>query len=86
MDRTFTLAHLSDFHLSSLKKVKVRDLLNKRIFGYLKWRLSRGSEHSPEVLQALVRDLQITEPDHTVVTGDLTHLGLPVEFREARKN
>jgi 3',5'-cyclic AMP phosphodiesterase CpdA len=85
MDRTFTLAHLSDFHLSSLKKVKVRDLLNKRIFGYLKWRLSRGSEHSPEVLQALVRDLQITEPDHTVVTGDLTHLRLPVEFREARK-
>jgi len=85
MDRTFTLAHLSDFHLSSLNKVKLRDLLNKRIFGYAKWRFRRRSEHSPEVLQALVRDLQIAGPDHTVVTGDLTHLGLPVEFREARK-
>jgi len=84
MDRTFTLAHLSDFHLSSLNKVKVRDLLNKRIFGYAKWRFRRRSEHSPEVLQALVRDLKITGPDHTVVTGDLTHLGLPVEFRQAR--
>ena len=85
MDRTFTLAHLSDFHLSALNKINLRDLLNKRLFGYAKWRLRRGSEHSPEVLQALVRDLQITGPDHTVVTGDLTHLGLPVEFREARK-
>jgi 3',5'-cyclic AMP phosphodiesterase CpdA len=84
MERTFTLAHLSDFHLSSLNKVKVRDLLNKRIFGYAKWRLRRGGEHSPVVLEALVRDLQITRPDHIVVTGDLTHLGLPVEFRAAR--
>jgi 3',5'-cyclic AMP phosphodiesterase CpdA len=85
MDRTFTIAHLSDFHLSSLNKVELLDLLNKRIFGYAKWRLRRRSEHSPEVLQALVRDLQITGPDHIVVTGDLTHLGLPVEFQEARK-
>jgi 3',5'-cyclic AMP phosphodiesterase CpdA len=84
MERTFTLAHLSDFHLSSLNKVKVGDLLNKRIFGYAKWRLRRGGEHSPVVLEALVRDLQITRPDHIVVTGDLTHLGLPVEFRAAR--
>jgi 3',5'-cyclic AMP phosphodiesterase CpdA len=85
MKKTYTLAHLSDFHLSSLKKVKLHDLLNKRIFGYLKWRLHRGGEHNPEVLEALVRDLQTTSPDHIVVTGDLTHLGLPVEFRKARE-
>jgi len=84
MEKAFALAHLSDFHLSSLSKVKVRDLLNKRIFGYLKWRLHRRAEHSPEVLEALLSDLQITRPDHIVVTGDLTHLGLPVEFQEAR--
>lgn len=84
MKDTFTLAHLSDFHLSSLNKVKLRDLLNKRIFGYVKWQLRRRSEHSPEVLEALLRDLQIAGADHIVVTGDLTHLGLPAEFREAR--
>jgi len=84
MEKTFTLAHLSDFHLSSLNKLDLRDLLNKRIFGYLKWRLHRSSEHSPEVLEALLRDLQITRPDHIVITGDLTHLGLPAEFRDAR--
>ena len=85
MEKAFTLAHLSDFHLSSLNKVKIRDLLNKRIFGYAKWRLRRRGEHSPEVLEALLRDLQISTPDHIVVTGDLTHLGLPVEFQEARE-
>ena len=84
MEKTFTLAHLSDFHLSSRHKIKVRDLLNKRIFGYLKWRLHRRSEHSPGVLEALLGDLQITGPDHIVVTGDLTHLALPAEFLDAR--
>jgi 3',5'-cyclic AMP phosphodiesterase CpdA len=84
MEKTFTLAHLSDFHLSSLNRLKLRALLNKRILGYLKWRLRRGAEHSPVVLEALLRDLQTTRPDHIVVTGDLTHLGLPAEFLEAR--
>ena len=84
MSDSFTLAHLSDFHLSSLNEVKLRDLLNKRIFGYIKWQVRRRSQHRPEVLQALLHDLQIAGPDHIVVTGDLTHLGLPVEFREAR--
>jgi 3',5'-cyclic AMP phosphodiesterase CpdA len=84
MEKTFTLAHLSDFHLSSQHKVRLRDLLNKRIFGYLKWRLRRHSEHSPRVLEALLGDLQRTRPDHIVVTGDLTHLALPAEFLDAR--
>ena len=84
MNDIFTLAHLSDFHLSSQHRVKVRDLLNKRIFGYLKWRLHRGSEHSPGVLEALIGDLHRTKPDHIVVTGDLTHLALPAEFLYAR--
>lgn len=83
MNETFTIAHLSDLHLSSPDEVKVRELLNKRIYGYLKWQLRRGTEHSSEVLEALIRDLQVTEPDHIAVTGDLTHLGLPREFRKA---
>ena len=84
MNETFTLAHLSDLHLSSLNDVKVRELLNKRIYGYLKWQLKRRAEHRREVLDALLLNLQHTTPDHIAVTGDLTHLGLPREFREAR--
>ena len=84
MNETFTLAHLSDLHLSSLDDVKVRELLNKRIYGYLNWQLRRRAEHHRDVLDALLHNLKSATPDHIAVTGDLTHLGLPREFREAR--
>jgi 3',5'-cyclic AMP phosphodiesterase CpdA len=77
----FTLAHLSDPHLSSPVHASLRELLNKRMSGYLSWKFRRRHEHRPEVLEALLRDLASTNPDHTVITGDLTHLGLPSEFR-----
>ena len=83
MNETFTLAHLSDLHLSSPDDVKIRELFNKRIYGYIKWKLRRGAEHSSEVLEALIRDLRSTVPDHIAITGDLTHLGLPREFQKA---
>jgi 3',5'-cyclic AMP phosphodiesterase CpdA len=78
----YTLAHLSDPHLSTLEGVRVRELVNKRVLGYLSWRRRRRLEHRPEVLQALVRDLEVIVPEHIVVTGDLTHLGLPTEFEQ----
>ncbi len=82
---TVSVAHLSDPHLSSLDSVPMRDLLNKRALGYLSWRRHRRAEHRSEVLAAMVRDLDMTRPDHLVVTGDLTHLGLPREFQEAQQ-
>ena len=79
----FVLAHLSDLHLSSLDGVSPRALLGKRVLGYVSWRLTRRREHRGDVLAALRTDLQAEHPDHITVTGDLTHLGLPQEFREA---
>jgi len=38
-----------------------------------------------EVLAALVHDLKLCQPQHTVITGDLTHLGLPGEFLEVAR-
>jgi 3',5'-cyclic AMP phosphodiesterase CpdA len=84
MNDTFTLAHLSDCHLASLDRVKMRDLLSKRICGYLRWQVQRRAEHRQEVLEALFCDLESSSPDHTVITGDLTHLGLAREFRKVR--
>lgn len=81
----FRIAHLSDLHLTSLGDARVRDLLNKRALGYLSWRFQRRREHLPEILAALRHDLSELAPDHTVITGDLTHLGLPGEFRQARQ-
>lgn len=83
--KLFTLAHLSDPHLFSPNGVRVRELLNKRLYGYLSWRLHRRYEHCDEVLSALLVDVRSAEPDHIVLTGDLTHLGLPGEFLMARK-
>jgi 3',5'-cyclic AMP phosphodiesterase CpdA len=82
-DTDFVLAHLSDPHLSSLEGVSPRALLGKRILGYVSWRLRRRREHRTDVLDALRADLQAACLDHIAVTGDLTHLGLPQEFREA---
>lgn len=81
---SFSFAHLSDPHLTSLDHVRQRDLFNKRVLGYLSWRSHRRDEHRQHVLEALLRDLRARHVDHTVITGDLTHLGLPAECIEAR--
>lgn len=80
---TLVFAQLSDPHLTSLTGVGVGELLSKRLLGYLSWRKHRRAEHRPHVLEALLRDLHELGPDHVVVTGDLTHIGLPREFHEA---
>jgi len=82
-DADFVLAHLSDLHLSSLVGVRPRELLDKRILGYLSWRHRRRREHRSDVLDALRADLHAKHLDHIAITGDLTHIGLPREFRQA---
>lgn len=76
-------AQVSDPHLSSLEGVRARDLLSKRALGYLSWLHRRRFEHRLEVLAALRRDLRQFHLDQLLVTGDLTHVGLPQEFRQA---
>ncbi len=79
----FKLAHLSDPHLPLPAPVDWRDLMNKRVTGYLSWQRHRRSIHDPRVLSALHADLADLAPDHIVVTGDLTNLALPREFDHA---
>lgn len=78
-------AQLSDPHLSSLSQVRARELLGKRVLGYLSWRRKRRFEHRLEVLAALRSDLAQHPVEQVLVTGDLTHIGLPSEFRQARE-
>lgn len=79
----FTLAHLSDLHATPIPLRSVPSMSLKQILGWLKWTLKRSKEHRPEVLDALVEDLQTAQPDHVVVTGDLTNLGMEAEFLAA---
>ncbi|MGD9850310.1 MAG: metallophosphoesterase [Nitrospirales bacterium] len=80
----FTFAHLSDPHLTTLDQISWTALLNKRIMGYISWKTHRRAEHRREVLDLLLTSLHQHTLDHIVITGDLTHLGLPQEFQEAR--
>lgn len=82
---TFTLAHITDPHLADPHDIRFADLLNKRFFGHIKWRLKRNTAQHAEVLGGLIDDLRARQPDHIAVTGDLTHLGLPAEFQKAKE-
>jgi 3',5'-cyclic AMP phosphodiesterase CpdA len=82
---SFTFAHLSDLHLSSPADAPLRTLLGKRGLGYLSWRLRRHSAAGAATWAALARDLAALRPDHVLITGDLTQLGLPGEFAQARR-
>ncbi len=80
----FHLVHLTDFHIFQAAGASWRAFLNKRFLSYLSWRLRRGHTNSPEVLTRLLECLPSRPPDHVVVTGDLTHMGLPGEILRAR--
>ncbi len=80
-----TFAQLSDPHLSDLGGVQASQLLSKRLLSYLSWRRKRRFEHRREVLDALAEDLAGANLDQLLITGDLTHTGLPEEFRQAQQ-
>ena len=78
----FRLAHISDVHLGPLPRVRPRQLLGKRLTGWLNWQ-RRGRTMGTETLDAIVNDLVHHAPDHVAVTGDLTNLALPQEIGRA---
>jgi 3',5'-cyclic AMP phosphodiesterase CpdA len=79
----FTIAHITDPHVGPLPDVRARELLNKRLLGYLSWIRRRRDIHRPEILSDLQRDLAHIGPDHVAITGDLTNIALPQEFEQA---
>lgn len=76
----FTLAHLSDLHVTPIRIRRLGELANKRALGWLSWRRRRRHEHRAEILDALLDDLSVSAPDHVAITGDLTNVGLPEEI------
>jgi 3',5'-cyclic AMP phosphodiesterase CpdA len=79
----FTLAHLSDIHLSPMPRIRRRELMSKRVIGYVNWHRGRKYVHRRDILDYLTRDILEQKPDHIAVTGDLVNLGLPEEFLRA---
>jgi 3',5'-cyclic AMP phosphodiesterase CpdA len=80
----FSIGHLSDLHTTPVRIEGVRQLLNKRFFGWVSWRFRRRHVFRPDVLDALIEDLHEMAPDQVVVTGDLTNIAIESEFEAAR--
>ena len=72
----FSFAQLSDPHLTSLEQVRWRQLLNKRLFGYLSWRRKRRHEHRSEVLDARRAEwsLPLNEEQRAQLVGAMTRV------------
>ena len=81
----FTLAHLSDPHLAPLPKPRWRQLIGKRMTGYVNWLRRRRFIHDADVLTKIVADVKAQAPDHIAVTGDLSNIALEEEFERGRK-
>lgn len=80
----FRLAHLSDVHLGPLPEVAYRDLVSKRITGYINWRRNRSADLHEGVIDRIVAHMKAARPDHVAVTGDLMNLALDGEIELSR--
>ncbi|MGP8231925.1 MAG: metallophosphoesterase family protein [Methylovirgula sp.] len=78
------LAHLSDAHIGPLPRPRKRELLGKRLTGYINWTRGRHLVHDMDVLNRLVADLKAQHPGHIAMTGDILNIGLKAEFPPAR--
>jgi 3',5'-cyclic AMP phosphodiesterase CpdA len=81
----FALAHLSDPHLAPLPAPRWRDLIGKRLTGYINWHQRRRFIHDPAVLAKIITDLHAQAPDHIAVTGDIVNIALKEEFERGLK-
>ena len=80
---SFTIAHITDPHLSPAPPPSGADFRLKRFMGYVNWKRGRQRLNDMALLSRLVADLRAQRPDHVAVTGDLVNIGMPAEFRRA---
>lgn len=83
MTETFTLAHLTDVHLSPITGFSPRYWNMKRFAGLLNWHTKRRGVHNRATADLLIADARTLRADHIAITGDLVNLGLPGELEAA---
>jgi 3',5'-cyclic AMP phosphodiesterase CpdA len=82
---SLTFVHISDLHLSDPGPLDAAVWTSpKRLLAWNSWRRKRRHRFDRRILDAAARAIRNLEPAATLVTGDLTQLGLPREFEEAR--
>lgn len=83
MSEAFTLAHLSDVHLSPVFDAAWPYWNAKRGLGYANWIRKRRRVHQRVIADKLISDAKALHPDHIAITGDLINFGLPTEYEAA---
>ena len=74
------IAHFSDLHVFDASLEKWSHFINKRLIAGINYLLFRKKHHLLSPLFTLLEDLKHTQPDHMVITGDVSNLGLHSEF------
>lgn len=77
------IIHLSDIHVWRYSYNPFR-LLNKRAVGIASLLAGRARKFRLERLEAVLERVQGLNPDHVLITGDLTTTALTAEFRDAK--
>jgi 3',5'-cyclic AMP phosphodiesterase CpdA len=77
------IVHVSDLHFWQYEFNPLR-LLSKRLVGMASLLAGRARRFRLEGVSRLVEYVLRLDPDHILITGDLTTTALPVEFRAAR--
>src|SRR5262245_35657665 len=80
----FLLAQVTDPHFrGDLAGTSPFDFIGKRVLGTLNLVVNRRRKHKMELLEALRQDMRAQAPDHLALTGDLSNISLPGEWRAA---
>ena len=82
---SFTIAHITDPHLSPAPMPGFADLRLKRVMGFINWKRGRERLNDMDLLARIVADMRAQRPDHIAVTGDLVNIGMASEFRRAAR-
>jgi 3',5'-cyclic AMP phosphodiesterase CpdA len=80
---TFLLAHVTDPHFRGFAGASPADFINKRAIGALNLVVNRTRKHKMDLLEGLRQDMRAQSPDHLALTGDLSNVSLPGEWRAA---
>jgi hypothetical protein len=79
------IVHVSDIHFWTLA-VRPWHLLNKRLVGIASLLAGRARRFQLERIHEVVARVRSLDPDHILITGDLTTTAFPSEFLAARSS
>jgi 3',5'-cyclic AMP phosphodiesterase CpdA len=81
--RSLRLIHVTDIHFWQYARNPLQ-LFSKRLLGMASLLVRRARKFRLERVEEVVAKVASLDPDHILITGDLTTTALPAEFRAAR--